>query len=66
MKQILDDLDLVYTEADDEAAFYGPKLDIQTTNVYGKEDTLISPCISPDASLRNSVAVSEYLQGKSR
>ena len=29
-------------EADDEAAFYGPKLDVQTTNVYGKEDTLIT------------------------
>ena len=29
-------------EADDEAAFYGPKLDIQAKNVYGKEDTLIT------------------------
>lgn len=42
MKQILDDLKLDYVEADDEAAFYGPKLDVQTTNVYGKEDTLIT------------------------
>ena len=42
MKQILDDLKLDYVEADDEAAFYGPKLDIQATNVYGKEDTLIT------------------------
>ncbi len=42
MKKILDDLKLDYVEADDEAAFYGPKLDIQTTNVYGKEDTLIT------------------------
>ena len=31
-----------YTEADGEAAFYGPKLDIQIRNVFGKEDTLIT------------------------
>ncbi len=42
MKVILDDLGLDYVEADDEAAFYGPKLDVQTKNVYGKEDTLIT------------------------
>ena len=42
MKKILDDLGLTYVEADDEAAFYGPKLDVQTKNVYGKEDTLIT------------------------
>ncbi len=42
MKVILDDLGLDYVEADDEAAFYGPKLDIQAKNVYGKEDTLIT------------------------
>ncbi len=42
MKVILDDLKLDYVEADDEAAFYGPKLDIQAKNVYGKEDTLIT------------------------
>lgn len=42
MKQILDHLGLDYVEADDEAAFYGPKLDVQTKNVYGKEDTLIT------------------------
>lgn len=42
MKVILDDLGIDYVEADDEAAFYGPKLDVQTTNVYGKEDTLIT------------------------
>lgn len=42
MKQILDHLGLDYVEADDEAAFYGPKLDIQARNVYGKEDTLIT------------------------
>ena len=42
MKQILDDIGLDYVEADDEAAFYGPKLDVQIKNVYGKEDTLIT------------------------
>ncbi len=42
MKTILDDIGLDYVEADDEAAFYGPKLDVQTRNVYGKEDTLIT------------------------
>ena len=42
MKKILDHLGLDYVEAEDEAAFYGPKLDVQTKNVYGKEDTLIT------------------------
>ncbi len=42
MKRILDKLGLTYYEAEGEAAFYGPKLDIQTTNVYGKEDTMIT------------------------
>lgn len=42
MKKILDHLELDYVEADDEAAFYGPKLDFQAKNVYGKEDTLIT------------------------
>lgn len=42
MKRILDDIGLDYVEADGEAAFYGPKLDLQTTNVWGKEDTLIT------------------------
>lgn len=42
MKKILDDIGLTYVEADDEAAFYGPKLDVQIKNVYGKEDTLIT------------------------
>ena len=42
MKTILDHLKLDYTEADDEAAFYGPKLDIQFKNVHGKEDTLFT------------------------
>lgn len=42
MKEALDDLGLNYTEAIDEAAFYGPKLDIQAKNVNGKEDTLFT------------------------
>ncbi len=42
MRNILDDIGLKYTEADGEAAFYGPKLDIQIKNVFGKEDTLIT------------------------
>jgi len=42
MRKILDDLRVPYVEADGEAAFYGPKLDIQIKNVHGKEDTLIT------------------------
>lgn len=42
MKTILDHLDIDYTEALGEAAFYGPKLDIQFKNVHGKEDTIIT------------------------
>ena len=42
MREILNDIGLDYTEADGEAAFYGPKLDIQAKNVYGKEDTMIT------------------------
>jgi len=42
MKTILDNLDLEYEEAIGEAAFYGPKLDIQFKNVHGKEDTIIT------------------------
>lgn len=42
MKHILDKLKLKYVEADGEAAFYGPKLDLQYKDVYGKEDTLIT------------------------
>lgn len=42
MRGILDELQLKYKEADGEAAFYGPKLDIQIKNVWGKEDTLIT------------------------
>lgn len=42
MKNILDDLGIDYKLGIGEAAFYGPKLDIQIRNVYGKEDTLIT------------------------
>jgi threonyl-tRNA synthetase len=42
MRDILDDLKIDYTEKDGEAAFYGPKLDIQIKNVHGKEDTMIT------------------------
>ena len=42
MREILDEIGLEYVEADGEAAFYGPKLDIQAKNVYGKEDTMIT------------------------
>ena len=42
MRNILDEIGLDYTEADGEAAFYGPKLDVQAKNVYGKEDTMIT------------------------
>ena len=42
MKKILDNLKIKYIEADNEAAFYGPKLDIQYKNIFGKEDTLIT------------------------
>ncbi|MDR0222237.1 MAG: threonine--tRNA ligase [Oscillospiraceae bacterium] len=42
MRGILDKTGLDYYEADGEAAFYGPKLDIQIRNVFGKEDTLIT------------------------
>ncbi|MFI3251163.1 MAG: threonine--tRNA ligase [Eubacteriales bacterium] len=42
MGKILDDLDLDYSVGIDEAAFYGPKLDIQCKNVFGKEDTIVT------------------------
>ena len=42
MKTILDDLEIPYYVGIGEAAFYGPKLDIQIKNVHGKEDTLIT------------------------
>lgn len=42
MGKILDDLGVEYDIGIDEAAFYGPKLDIQYKNVFGKEDTLVT------------------------
>ena len=42
MKKILDNLGLEYSIGIDEAAFYGPKLDIQYKNVFGKEDTIVT------------------------
>ena len=42
MRNILDNLNINYKEAEGEAAFYGPKLDIQIKNVFGKEDTLVT------------------------
>ncbi len=42
MKKILDDIGLDYEIGIDEAAFYGPKLDIQYKNVFGKEDTIVT------------------------
>lgn len=42
MREILTHIGIDFTEEEGEAAFYGPKLDIQAKNVYGKEDTMIT------------------------
>ena len=42
MRDILTKIGIQFTEEEGEAAFYGPKLDIQAKNVYGKEDTMIT------------------------
>ena len=42
MRDIMNELEIEYTEDVGEAAFYGPKIDINTKNVYGKEDTMIT------------------------
>ena len=42
LRQVLIEKGVSFTEADGEAAFYGPKIDIQAKNVYGKEDTMIT------------------------
>lgn len=42
LRQILIEENVPFVEADGEAAFYGPKIDIQAKNVYGKEDTMIT------------------------
>lgn len=50
MRRILEHMNISFVEAEGEAAFYGPKLDIQFKNVYGKEDTIIT------VQLDNSIA----------
>lgn len=42
IREILTELDLPFVEDVGEAAFYGPKVDINAKNVYGKEDTMIT------------------------
>lgn len=42
MRDIMEELKIPFTEDKGEAAFYGPKIDINTKNVYGKEDTMIT------------------------
>ena len=42
LRAVLEEKGVPYTEAEGEAAFYGPKIDIQAKNVYGKEDTMIT------------------------
>ena len=42
LREVLIEKGAPFTEADGEAAFYGPKIDIQAKNVYGKEDTMIT------------------------
>lgn len=42
IRKVLTELEIPFYEADGEAAFYGPKVDIQARNVYGKEDTMIT------------------------
>ena len=42
MREIMLELEIPFTEEVGEAAFYGPKIDINTKNVYGKEDTMIT------------------------
>ena len=42
MRDMMNELDISYTEDIGEAAFYGPKIDINAKNVYGKEDTMIT------------------------
>ena len=42
LRDVMDENHIPYTEAEGEAAFYGPKIDIQAKNVYGKEDTMVT------------------------
>ena len=42
LRSVMQKNNIPFTEADGEAAFYGPKIDIQAKNVYGKEDTMVT------------------------
>ena len=42
LRQILVEKGVPFVEEEGEAAFYGPKIDIQAKNVYGKEDTMVT------------------------
>ena len=42
LRSVMQENNIQFTEADGEAAFYGPKIDIQAKNVYGKEDTMVT------------------------
>ena len=42
LRDVMNKNGIKFTEADGEAAFYGPKIDIQAKNVYGKEDTMVT------------------------
>ena len=42
LRDVMDENNIKYTEAEGEAAFYGPQIDIQAKNVYGKEDTMVT------------------------
>ena len=42
LRDVMNKNGIKYTEEDGEAAFYGPKIDIQAKNVYGKEDTMVT------------------------
>ena len=42
LRDVMNKNNISFTEADNEAAFYGPKIDIQAKNVYGKEDTMVT------------------------
>ncbi|MBQ7955605.1 MAG: threonine--tRNA ligase [Lachnospiraceae bacterium] len=42
IRKVLTELEIPFYEEEGEAAFYGPKVDIQAKNVYGKEDTMIT------------------------
>ena len=42
LRKVMQDNNIDFVEEDGEAAFYGPKIDIQARNVYGKEDTMVT------------------------